>query len=72
MLRLGPAGVGRVEDLINEAESTGHPWSGVRYRKTLQEVVLYFERDSWTERGRENLASMAALLGAILAGERSS
>jgi transcription-repair coupling factor (superfamily II helicase) len=72
ILRLGPSGTGRVEDLIGEAERAGHAWSGVRYRKTLQEIILYFEPGSWTERGRENLESLAGLLGDILAEEQSS
>ena len=70
MLRLGPDGTGRAGELMREAEGADQPWSRVRYRKTLQEVVLYFEQGSWMEGGRENLASLTGLLDAILAEER--
>lgn len=72
VLRLGPEGAVRIEALMAEAGREGYPWNEVRYRKTLQEVVLEFTRGSWADQGRENLVSLAGLLGAILAEDKSS
>ncbi len=64
VLRLGAEGAARAGALSGAAGEEGRPWVGSRYRKTLQELVLYFEKGSWPGRGRDYLRS----LGEMLAG----
>jgi transcription-repair coupling factor (superfamily II helicase) len=66
VLRLSPEGVKGAEGLMGEASSGGYPWREVRYRKTLQEVVLEFPRGSWAIEGQANLEGLSRLLDAIL------
>jgi len=61
-LRLNAEGAARAEALAAAAADEGHPWRGTRYRKTLQELVLYFEPGSWPERGREYLEGITSML----------
>jgi transcription-repair coupling factor (superfamily II helicase) len=61
-LRLSPAGAARAEALAAAAAGEGLPWRGMRYRKTLQELVLYFEPGSWPRRGRGYTQGIADLL----------
>jgi transcription-repair coupling factor (superfamily II helicase) len=61
-LRLDASGAARAEALSGEATSGNHTWLAARYRKTLQELILYFEPGSWPERGREYLEGIAGLL----------
>jgi transcription-repair coupling factor (superfamily II helicase) len=69
VLRLGPGGAAMAEAMIAEAANGDRPWDEVRYRKTLQEVVLEFTRGSWSERGREYLEGLAGLLDGIKTGK---
>jgi hypothetical protein len=69
-LRLGPGGVAVAEALTAEASREGYPWRAPRFRKNMQELVIYFEPGSWAARGREYMEGMTELLGAILAEER--
>ncbi len=62
ILRLGPEGAAEAEALTAEAGGGGYPWNAVRYRKNLQELVVYCEPGTWTERGREYLEGIAGLL----------
>ena len=62
MLRLGADGASNAEALTAEAGSGGYPWREIRYRKTLQELVLAFEAGSWATRGREYMAALTWLL----------
>jgi len=71
-LRLGPGGMAVAEALTAEAGGEGHPWRASRFRKTMQELVLYFEPGSWAARGREYMEGMTGLLNAILAEEERS
>jgi len=66
VLRLGTEGAPRASLLVAEAGGPAYPWGEVRYRKSLQEVMLAFPRGSWTRQGRENLEAIRKLLGAIL------
>ncbi len=66
VLRLGPEGAKRVADIEREASGEGYPWVEVRYRKTLQELVLSFPAGSWATAGRDNLESLSKMLDAIL------
>jgi transcription-repair coupling factor (superfamily II helicase) len=66
ILRLGPGGAAVAEELMAEAGGDGYPWQACRYRKTMQEVILYFENGSWAVEGRRYLEGMTRLLGAIL------
>ncbi len=61
-LRLNAEGAARAEALEAAAAGEGRPWRGVRYRKTLQELVLYFEPGSWPQRGREYLEGITSIL----------
>jgi transcription-repair coupling factor (superfamily II helicase) len=62
MLRLGADGASKAEALTAEAGSGGYPWREIRYRKTLQELVLAFEAGSWATRGREYMVALTWLL----------
>jgi transcription-repair coupling factor (superfamily II helicase) len=66
ILRLGPQGASRAEEVIEEARDGAYHWKEVRYRKTLQELALAFPTGSWARRGRDNLKDLRRLIGAIL------
>jgi len=68
-LRLGPGGAAAAEALTAEAGGEGYPWRASRFRRTMQELVLYFDKGSWAARGREYMESIIGLLNAILAEE---
>jgi transcription-repair coupling factor (superfamily II helicase) len=61
-LRLGAEGAARAEALVAAAGGEGRPWLGARYRRTLQELILYFEPGSWPLQGRAYLEGITALL----------
>jgi len=66
VLRLGRLGRERLGRLQEEAAGEGYPWVDLRYRKTLQELVLAFPRGSWALEGRRNLVQLLRFLGAIV------
>jgi transcription-repair coupling factor (superfamily II helicase) len=61
-LRLSAEGAARAEQLAAAAAGEGRPWRAVRYRKTLQELVLYFDPGSWPQRGRDYLEGITGML----------
>ncbi|MDI6830674.1 MAG: transcription-repair coupling factor [Actinomycetota bacterium] len=64
--KAGRSGAGRGEE--KEAAVPGpRAWKEARYRRNLQELVLYFERGSWPARGRSYLEEMTDLLEAFAA-----
>ena len=62
VLRLNTEGAAKAEALTEEAAKGDYPWRAARYRRNLQELVVYFEPGSWAELGREYMESLAGLL----------
>jgi transcription-repair coupling factor (superfamily II helicase) len=66
ILRLGVQGAARAEAITEAAGAEGHPWRASRYRRTVQELVLYFEKGSWPARGCEYVKGIYGLMETVM------